>query len=56
MTELEKDCLRAHSNVDRSSGKTVAHALKALDLDDAKKELIAGDVRTIAAEFGSPAK
>lgn len=40
MTDEEADCVRAHTSVDRSGGKTLEHAQEALGLDDKAMDLI----------------
>ena len=46
MTSLEKDCLRSHTNVDRSTEKTLEHARTVLGVSDAQFE----EMRTEADE------
>ncbi len=53
MTELEKDCVRSHVAVDRSSEKTREHARESLGLGDAEMELIMDDARELAAQFSA---
>lgn len=45
MTLLEKDCVRSHTSVDRSSPKTLEHAANALNLDAAQRQQIHGDAQ-----------
>ncbi len=51
LSELEKDCVRSHTSVDRSTPKTIEHAVGGLGLDDNQLELIRADAAKIAAEL-----
>ena len=54
MTEAEADCVRAHTNVDRTGAKTIGHAREALGLDDKAMGLIREEsiatIEALAAE------
>jgi HD-like signal output (HDOD) protein len=47
MSELEKDCVRSHTSVDRSTPKTLEHAMTALQLTDVQLDLIREDGRQL---------
>ena len=51
MTELEMDCVRSHTSVDRSSPRTLEHARKVLALDDAAMETLTADAQEIVDKF-----
>ncbi len=51
MTELEMDCVRSHTSVDRSSPRTLEHARKVLELDDEAIELLVADSRELVEKF-----
>jgi putative nucleotidyltransferase with HDIG domain len=51
MSQMEKDCVRSHTNVDRSSAKTLEHARAVLALDEGRLELVRRDAAAIAAEL-----
>ena len=51
MTELEKDCVRSHTNVDRSGPKTLEHVATALQLGEPQLELIRTDAAALVEEF-----
>ncbi|MCH7600675.1 MAG: HDOD domain-containing protein [Myxococcales bacterium] len=52
MTELERDCVRSHTSVDRSTPKTLEHAKTALQLTDAEMDLIQSDAEEVVQNFG----
>ena len=52
MTELEKDCVRSHTTVDRSTPKTLEHSRKALGLGDEQMALVMVDARELCEKFG----
>lgn len=52
MTELERDCVRSHTSVDRSTPKTLEHAKRALGIDDQQMELIRSDAIDVIEKFG----
>jgi HD-like signal output (HDOD) protein len=47
MTELERDGIRSHTTVDRSTPKTLEHAKKALQITDRQMDLIRSDAEEI---------
>ncbi len=51
MTALEQDCVRSHTNVDRSSPKTLQHAMTALQLNESQLDLIRADASVLIAEL-----
>ncbi|MCP5045247.1 MAG: hypothetical protein GY944_29825, partial [bacterium] len=51
LSSLEKDCVRSHTNVDRSTPKTLEHALGGLQLTDAQMDLIRSDAAELARDF-----
>jgi len=51
MSALEKDCVRSHTGVDRSSPKTLEHAREALRLGDSQLELIRGEAEQLIANL-----
>jgi HD-like signal output (HDOD) protein len=51
MSGVEKDCVRSHTNVDRSSPKTLEHSREALQLTDAQMELIRQDAAELTSKF-----
>ncbi len=51
MSELERDCVRSHSQVDRSPARTLEHAREALQLNDAQMELIRGDAASLVEQL-----
>lgn len=53
MTALEKDCVRSHTGVDRSSDKTLQHARNALGVDDAKLAEIRGEAESLVETLGA---
>lgn len=52
MTALEKDCVRSHTSVDRSTDKTREHAREALRLSEAQMELIQGEAEELLEKIG----
>ncbi len=51
MSSLERDCVRSHTEVDRSPGKTLEHAREALQLTDAQMELIRRDAEELVEKL-----
>ncbi len=51
MTELERDCVSAHTGVDRSGAKTLEQAREALQLDDAQIALVRNDAVDLIEKF-----
>ncbi len=51
MNELERDCVRSHTGVDRSSPKTIEHSREALQLSESQIELIRADAEELARNF-----
>ena len=51
MSALERDCVRSHTSVDRSSPKTLEHAREALSLNDAQMQLIHDDADELKRRF-----
>jgi len=51
MSALEKDCVRSHTGVDRSSPKTLEHAAEALRLGEAQLALVRDDARDLIAKL-----
>ncbi|MDP6980289.1 MAG: HDOD domain-containing protein [Myxococcota bacterium] len=51
LSELEKDCVRSHTSVDRSTPKTIEHAMTGLGLSNAQGDLIRADAEAIAQEL-----
>lgn len=53
MTEAERDCVRAHTNVDRSTKATLKHAFDALGLDESKLLLIRTESKELLATLAA---
>ncbi len=51
MSVIERDCVRSHTSVDRSSIKTLEHAATALGLSELQLDLIRTDARALAEQF-----
>ena len=47
MTELERDGIRSHTTVDRSTPKTLEHARTALQITDQQMDLIRSDAEEV---------
>jgi HD-like signal output (HDOD) protein len=52
MSLLEKDCVRSHTQVDRSPPRTLEHAREALQLNEAQMDLIRSDAAQIVEQLG----
>lgn len=50
-TELERDCVRSHSMVDRSTAKTIEHATTALALSELQLDLIREEAKTLIEQL-----
>ena len=51
MSELEKDCVRSHTSVDRSTPKTLEHVATALQLGEPQLALIREDAAALIEQF-----
>ncbi len=51
MTSLERDCVRSHTAVDRSPGKTLEHAGTALQIEEAQMALIRRDAEALVEKL-----
>jgi len=47
LTELERDCIRSHTTVDRSTPKTLEHARNALQITEQQMDLIRSDAEEV---------
>ncbi len=54
MSELERDCVRSHTSVDRSSAGTLDQAHASLQLDDNQLGLIRRDAEEVMEKLGAP--
>lgn len=53
MSELERDCVRSHTAVDRSPGKTLEHACAALQLGESQLALIREEAKALIEQLGA---
>ena len=52
MSQLELDCVRSHTSVDRTGAKTIEHARKALGLTDPQMDLFRAEGAKVLATVG----